>query len=200
MRRATELLRGIDIPIEPRKQWARGLAEPKGNVKADRRADEGRALAGSTTRAGGRWSSAPCAGGPVDDELVQGIAAASSAGRGTAPTWVTWIPSTRPGREALLDEVAHRIGELGKLPVARAVVRTRPGPPQSEQHNAAHKLTNVWGAFAVETSELPGPDVLAGPVLVVDDVWGLGLDDDRRGRPPAGRRHRPRPPPHPRRR
>ena len=32
LRRATELLRGIDIPIEPRKQWARGLAEPTGNI------------------------------------------------------------------------------------------------------------------------------------------------------------------------
>ncbi|HEX7133904.1 MAG TPA: hypothetical protein VF228_15110, partial [Iamia sp.] len=90
------------------------------------------------------------------------------------PTWVTWIPSSRPGRETLLDALAHRIGELGKLPVATAVVRRRPGPPQAEQHNAAHKLTNVWGAFAVETSELPGPDVLAGPVLVVDDVWDSG--------------------------
>ncbi len=178
VRRATELLRGIDVPIEPRKQWARGLAEPKGNIKADRRAEEGRALC--RVDDSGWWpavQAALAAGGPdaLDDELVGGIARALKRWPwAERPTWVTWIPSSRPGREALLDAVAHRIGALGKMEVGNAVVRRRPGAPQAEQQNAAHKLTNVWGAFAVERSELPGPDVLAGPVLVIDDVWDSG--------------------------
>ena len=44
----------------------------------------------------------------------------------------------------------------------------------AEQHNAAHKLTNVWEAFALERSELPPAAVLSGPVLVIDDVWDSG--------------------------
>ncbi len=71
-------------------------------------------------------------------------------------------------------EFGNRIGALGKRAVCNAVVRRGPAAPQAEQGNAAHKLTNVWGAFAVERSELPPPDVLAGPVLVLDDVWDSG--------------------------
>ena len=174
VRRATELLRGIDIPVEPRKQWARGLSEPKGNIKADRRAEEGRALA--RVDDAGWWPVVARAFGAdaVDDELVEGVARCLKRWPWERPTWVTWVPSSRPGREALLDALAHRVGQLGKLPVATAVVRRRPGPPQAEQHNAAHKLTNVWGAFVVERSELPGPDLVAGPVLLIDDVWDSG--------------------------
>jgi ATP-dependent DNA helicase RecQ len=175
VRRATELLRGIDVPIEPRKQWARGLAEPKGNIKADRRAEEGRALC--RVDDSGWWPAVASvfASGSVDDELVAGIARTLKRWPWEQrPTWVTWVPSSRPGREALLDEVAHRIGALGKLEVRNAVVRRRPAAPQADQHNAAHKLTNVWDAFAVERSELPPADVLAGPVLVIDDVWDSG--------------------------
>jgi ATP-dependent DNA helicase RecQ len=175
VRRATELLRGVDVPIEPRKQWARGLAEPKGNITADRRAEEGRALC--RVDDSGWWPAVASvfAGGEVDDELVAGIARTLKRWPWEQrPTWVTWVPSVRPGREALLDDLAHRIGTLGKLEVRNAVVRRRPAAPQAEQHNAAHKLTNVWGAFAVERSELPATDVLAGPVLVLDDVWDSG--------------------------
>ncbi|HEU5149977.1 MAG TPA: RecQ family ATP-dependent DNA helicase [Iamia sp.] len=174
VRRATELLRGLDVPIEPRKQWARSLAEPKGNIKADRRAEEGRALA--RVDDAGWWPVVERAflAGDVDDELVEGVARCLKRWPWERPTWVTWVPSSRPGREALLDALAHRIGQLGRLPVANAVIRRRPGPPQAEQHNAAHKLTNVWGAFVLERSELPGPEVLAGPVLVVDDLWDSG--------------------------
>jgi ATP-dependent DNA helicase RecQ len=174
VRRATELLRGIDVPIEPRKQWARGLPAPKGNIKAGARAEEGRALC--RVDDSGWWPAVAEAftSAEVDDELLRGVARCLKRWPWERPTWITWIPSSRRPREDLLDRLAHRIGEVGKLPVHGAVVRTRPGPPQAEQNNAAHKLTNVWGAFSLERSELPPPDVLAGPVLVVDDVWDSG--------------------------
>ncbi len=174
VRRATELLRGVDVPIEPRKQWARGLAEPRGNIKVDRRAEEGRALC--RVDDSGWWPAVTeaFATSEVDDDLLRGVARCLKRWPWERPTWITWIPSARPPRELLLDRLAHRIGEVGKLPVSNAVVRRRPGAPQAEQHNAAHKLTNVWDAFAVERSELPSPDLLAGPVLVVDDVWDSG--------------------------
>ncbi len=173
VRRAVEMLRGVDVPLEPRKQWARGLADPKGNVKADERAEEGRALARADDA--GWWPvvARALATGAPDDELVTGLAAMLKRWPwAERPTWVTWVPSTR--HEALLASVAERIGGLGSLPVRNAVVRRRPGAPQADQQNSAHKLGNVWGAFAVEASELPDPDVLAGPVLVLDDRWDSG--------------------------
>ncbi len=174
VRRATELLRGIDVPIEPRKQWPRGLAEPKGNIKVDRRAEEGRALC--RVDDAGWWPAveAAFAAAEVDDDLLRGVARCLKRWPWERPTWVTWVPSARPEREALLDGLAHRIGEVGRLPVHNAVVRRRPGRPQADMGNAAHRLTNVWDAFAVERSELPSADVMVGPVLVVDDVWDSG--------------------------
>jgi len=174
VRRATEHLRGLDVPIEPRKQWARGLPEPRGNIAADRRADEGRALC--RVDDSGWWPAVAdaFASSAVDDELLRGVARCLKRWPWERPTWITWVPSTRPEREALLDALAHRIGEVGKLPVRNAVVRNRAGRPQGELANGAHKLANVWGAFAVEGSELPDVDVLGGPVLVVDDEWDSG--------------------------
>ncbi|HYI62376.1 MAG TPA: RecQ family ATP-dependent DNA helicase [Acidimicrobiales bacterium] len=173
LRRAVEHLRGIDVPLEPRKQWARGLADPKGNVKAGERAEEGRAL--SRVDDAGWWpvvARARAAGAP-DDELVEGLAATLKRWPwADRPTWVTWVPSTR--HEALLAATAERLGALGSLPVANAVVRRRPAAPQADQQNSAHKLGNVWGAFSIEASELPGAEVLAGPVLVLDDLWDSG--------------------------
>ncbi len=172
VRRAVEHLRGVDVELPARKQWARGLPEPKGNIKADLRADEGRALA----RVGdaGWWPAVvdALAAGSVDDELLRGVAAALKRWPWERPTWITWVPST--GHETVLADLARRIGEVGKLPVHQVLVRRRPAAPQADQQNSAHKLANVWGAFAVEASELPEPGVRRGPVLLLDDVWDSG--------------------------
>jgi len=173
VRRAVELLRGVDVPIPPRKQWARGLAEPKGNIKADVRAEEGRALA--RVDDAGWWPvvTAAMASGEPDDELVDGIAATLERWPWEArPTWVTWVPSTT--HQELLAATAERIGALGKLPVHPVLRRARPGPPQSAQQNSAHRLGNVWEAFAVDEGALPEGPARRGPVLVLDDTWDSG--------------------------
>ena len=85
------------------------------------------------------------------------------------PTWISWIPSSDPGRDALLAEVAARVGTLGTLPVLPAVRRLHDAPPQSSVHNAAHRCRNVWGAFAVDSSSAP-----PGPVLLLDDAVDSG--------------------------
>ena len=173
VRRAVEHLRGVDVPIPPRKQWARGLAEPKGNIKADVRAEEGRALA--RVDDAGWWPvvTAAMAAGTPDDELVDGIAATLKRWPWEArPTWVTWVPSQAHG--PLLEATAERLGALGKLPVHPVLTRVRPGPPQSSQQNSAHRLGNVWGAFAVDEGALPDAAVRRGPVLVLDDTWDSG--------------------------
>jgi ATP-dependent DNA helicase RecQ len=82
------------------------------------------------------------------------------------------VPSTR--HEALLAATAARLGQLGKLPVHQPLRRAFEAPPQSATGNSAHRLRNVWGAFTVDPAELPPPDQLAGPVLVLDDALDSG--------------------------
>jgi len=172
VRRAVEHLRGADVPIEPRKQWARGLADPKGNISVDARAEQGRALA--RVDDAGWWPvvARALAAGQLDDELMEGVVGVLKRWPWERPTWITWVPSAR--HDPLLSATAARIGQVGRLPVANAVLRRRTGAPQAHQQNSAHKLGNVWGAFAVETSELPAADVRIGPVLVLDDLWDSG--------------------------
>ena len=92
------------------------------------------------------------------------------------PTAVTWIPSRR--HDALLAELAARIGRIGKLEVVPRLVRVDERRPQDEVANSAHKLANVWGALAVDGVDdegvLPRGTLPDGPVLVLDDVYDSG--------------------------
>jgi ATP-dependent DNA helicase RecQ len=176
---AVEHLRGVDVVLEPRRAWPRGQSAPKGNIKPATRAEEGRALC----RAGdsGWWPAveAILAGGAGDDdggdawsEVVAGVTAALRRWRWEQrPTWVTWVPSTS---SAVPERLAHRIGEIGKLPVYPAVVRSRPGRPQAELANSTYRCSNVWPALAVDVDALPGGSLPPGPVLVVDDTYDSG--------------------------
>jgi ATP-dependent DNA helicase RecQ len=175
LRAATAFLRGIDVVVEPRKQWPRGLDEPRGNLKPDVQADHGRALCREGDA--GWW---PAVGAVLDggadavgDELVRGVAATLKRWRWvTRPTWITWIPSSDPDRQALLAEVAGRVGALGKLPVVPVLQRTHDAPPQATLANAAHRCRNVWGAFEVDAGA--SVSTPPGPVLVVDDALDSG--------------------------
>jgi ATP-dependent DNA helicase RecQ len=167
VRAAVEFLRTVDVVLEPRKQWPRGLPEPKGNIKPAQRAEEGRALC--RVDDAGWWPAVAeaMATGAVTDELVDGIARALKRWPwADRPTWVTWIPSN--ANESFLATVAARIGALGKLDVVPVITRTRTGRPQAAVENSAHRLANVWGAFAVD------PVRHRGPVLVLDDFSDSG--------------------------
>ena len=85
------------------------------------------------------------------------------------PTWICPVPSRR--RQGLVDRLCDGLGQLGKLPVHPALVRTEvPGAGfQSEQANSAHQVANVWGHFAADPAAMPDRPVFDGPVLLVDD-------------------------------
>jgi ATP-dependent DNA helicase RecQ len=180
--RVTGCLRGAEVVIEPRKQWPRGCEGHKGNIKPDRRAEQGRALAYGTDPG---WSEVlgPLFAGPdapPSDELLRGVAAALKAWPwGRRPTWVTWVPSrTRP---LLVTGLAARLGEIGKMDVVDAVRRVRTDAlPQARMDNSATQAANVLDAF-----EFGGPDgapLLAGPGLLIDDAvrsgWTLAVVTD----------------------
>ena len=171
VRAAVEFLRGVDIEIEPRKQWARGLDEPRGNLKPDRRAEVGRSL--SRVDDAGWWPLVEQAftSGAVEGELIEGLIellerwpAASSAKA------ITWIPSTR--RDPLLAGIVEQLAARRGLTVLVPLARTFSAPPQSATQNAAHRVRNVWGAFSVDAEVLRPAG--GAPLFVLDDVYDSG--------------------------
>ncbi|MGI9596301.1 MAG: RecQ family ATP-dependent DNA helicase [Acidimicrobiales bacterium] len=188
---ADAMLRGGDLRLAPRKQWPSGLGEPKGRIPAERQPAVGRALA----RLGdGGWHlavqqaiEAADAGQPSDvvagmvtDEMVDTIAGILKRWDwDDRPTWICPMPSRR--RSDLITEVCHRLGDLGNLPVHRALCESGAGPAgddvgprpaagfQADQANSAHQVGNVWGRFAVAPGGMPDREIAVGPVLLVDD-------------------------------
>jgi ATP-dependent DNA helicase RecQ len=72
------------------------------------------------------------------------------------------VPSRRHSK--LVEDLAGRIADVGRLPLQRVLERTRDDPPQLEMANSAHQCRNVRSAFTV-IGQLP-----AGGVLLVDDT------------------------------
>jgi len=167
--RARTFLRSSVVVIEPRKQWARGLGSRSGNIKADLRAEEGRALALGNDPG---WSEdlAERFAGPdaePDDDLLRGVAAALKAWPwGRRPTWVTWVPSrTRP---LLVGGLARRLAEVGRMELVEAVHRVRTdAPPQRSMQNSGTQAANVIDAFRFGRDD--GEPLPLGPGLLIDD-------------------------------
>ncbi|MFT7474760.1 MAG: ATP-dependent DNA helicase RecQ [Verrucomicrobiales bacterium] len=167
---ARDHLRGVDISIEPRRQWAPSLDEPKGKIAPALQARSGRAL----SRLGdGGWG--PEVAGLVDGsitaispELVNGIVGILRRWDWEQrPAWICVMPSRRRGQ--ILDTIATEIGKLGKLPVHHGLVRDPEAGWQPEQSNSAFQLANVWGLLSVDAGELPEESLRSSPVLLFDD-------------------------------
>jgi len=164
-------LRGIDVIVEPRRQWAPGLGEPKGKIKLQRQARRGRAL----SRLGdGGWgpqvaSLLDRSVAEVPSELVKGITGVLKRWDWEQrPGWICPMPSRRNGQ--LVSAVTNEVGHLGKLPVHHALVRDPNAGWQAEQTNSAFQLANVWGLLSVDPVQLPDVDVRSMPVLLIDDT------------------------------
>ena len=170
-------LRGLDTPLFPRRQWPSGLPDRKGKIPADLQAEEGRALAeGRDTGwdavldvvlADGFHRRTPMNAEALDivvDGLVQVLARWRWAQR---PSWICPLPSRR--RQDAVDAVADRLGELGRLPVHRPLVRDDRGQGyQEDMRNSLHQASAALAGLRVD-GEVP-----AGPVLLIDDVVRSG--------------------------
>jgi ATP-dependent DNA helicase RecQ len=109
---------------------------------------------------------------PPTDDLLRGVASVLKAWPwGRRPTWVTWVPSrTRP---LLVEGLASRLAEIGKMELVEAVTRVRPdAPPQSRMENSGTQAANVLDAFHFGRAD--GNDLPLGPGLVVDDTLRSG--------------------------
>ena len=167
---ARNYLRGGDVGIEPRRQWATNLDEPKGKIRPDRQAKWGRALA----RIGdGGWGSElrgllDGTSTEISPDLMNGIVGVLKRWDwDERPVWICPMPSRRNAK--VVNAVAAEIGRLGKLPVHPCLVHDGQGGFQSEQANSAFQLANVWGRLSVDRSQLPDAPLRSGPVLLVDD-------------------------------
>ena len=168
---ARDHLRGNDIGIEPRRQWATNLDEPKGRIAKDRQALLGRSM----SRIGdGGWSSEiegllDGTRAELSPELLNGIVGILRRWEwDERPGWVCPMPSRRHGR--VIDAVAGEIGRLGKLPVHSCLTRDPTAGFQEDQANSAYQLANVWGRLSVEANQLPPEPLRSMPVLLVDDA------------------------------
>jgi len=95
--------------------------------------------------------------GKLDDD-VTGSLADVLRGAGTAPAWVTSIPSASAG--PVIEQIAAGLAQSLGVPHLRLVERTEPRPPQREMANAVQQAANVRGAFRVVGPPPPGTGVL----------------------------------------
>ena len=167
---ARDHLRGVDIDIAPRRQWATGLDEPKGKIKPERQPQPGRAL----SRIGdGGWG--PEVAGLLDGsiteispDVVNGIVGILRRWDwNQRPGWICPMPSRR--NSTVINAVAAEVGKLGKLPVHPCLTHDGAGGFQADQANSAFQLSNVWGRLSVDEALLPDKTIRAMPVLLIDD-------------------------------
>lgn len=174
VREARDHLRGRDVLVRPRRRWPSGLDAVKGNLVEPRRAEVGRALADGDESGWGevvdRFLSAAREddagmGGDLFDEVLDGLTRVLARWDWPArPTSIVPVPSrSAPGA---LDALANGLGERGRLPVVRAIVRARDTPPQAGMANSAHRARNALHAYGIDegvAGRLPD-----GPVLLLD--------------------------------
>ena len=152
-------LRGNDIDIDPRKQWADLKRIPK-----ELQVERGKVLCQYGDGGWGERVEAQLLAGAIDDDLVDALVGLVRTWRPhPRPTWVTAVPSLRRPR-------AGRVARARVSPRSSACATSRRScrfvrsPPQSEMSNTSQQAANVAGAFALSD---PIPD---GPVLLVDDL------------------------------
>ncbi|MCX6433329.1 MAG: RecQ family ATP-dependent DNA helicase [Actinobacteria bacterium] len=166
---ALAYLRGADVVLEPRKQWAPGLAR-SGRIGSGLAIQPGRALAFANDPAwpdAVRLANGPDA--PVPAAVIDGMTQVLARWRDQwieRPTVIVPIPSTR--HPEMVRSLAAAIGDLGRLPVIDALGIDGVA---SESDMSAKARAQVQGS---RLSLLPGVTLDGETVLLVDDAWRTG--------------------------
>jgi ATP-dependent DNA helicase RecQ len=167
-RAAVEFLDRQENPVQPRKRWPAGLADPemRGNIAPEQQATEGRALClwgdpgfGALVRRGKQQDNR------FDDRLVE--AAARLIGTRwrprPAPAWITCVPSRR--HQTLVPDFARRLSRRLGLPFVECIRKARDTEPQKTRANSFQQAQNLIGVFTVDPA-----NVRPEAVLLVDDM------------------------------
>ena len=180
------------VEVEPRRMWPTGLpaigVDLKGRIPAGEQAAAGRALGRLSDIGWGnrlRPMLAPQApDGPVPDDVakaVVGVLADWARGPGG---WASGVPDAqaRPvgvvtvasrSRPRLIDSLAARIAEVGRLPLLGSVEHAGDASPLTRS-NSAQRLKALDGALAVPSALAAALAETDGPVLLVDDYTETG--------------------------
>jgi ATP-dependent DNA helicase RecQ len=190
---------GVEIP--PRKMWPTGMRELgvdiAGKIGADVSAAPGRALGRLTDlgwgprlrvlfapageaddgAGGGEPDDRSGADGPVPEDVVPAVVKVLAAWTwDQRPAAVISVPSG--SRPELIESLARRIAEIGRMPYLGALDRAAGSAagtgPSGRQHNSAQRLRAVWGSLVVPAAMTGEIARLDGPVLLVDDRIDTG--------------------------
>ena len=102
--------------------------------------------------------------GRFSNELVNACAALVREWRpDPSPTWVAAVPSLR--HPHLVPDFPRRLADALDLPFSDVLKKTRGRPEQKTMENSDSQAPNVLGSLGVAKEA-----ILAGPVLLVDDV------------------------------
>ena len=172
---AQQQLRSSEFIIEPRKQWARGMDQRKGNIAPGSRAEVGRALAYATDPGWSTPAAKACTGpdGPISDELFEGVVSVLKRWKwSTRPTWVCPMPSrTHP---QLIGSLCDRLAIVGKLQLVEALeLADLNAPRQASLNNSVRQATNAVELFRISEA-YPNCEFPSGPCLLVDDTMQSG--------------------------
>jgi ATP-dependent DNA helicase RecQ len=158
---AQRFFRGLDVVLEPRRQWPSGLPGRRGRIGF---LSPGRALAYADDPAWGDvlrrlWQ----VDEPAPPEVLQGTVEVL---RRWSPSWqrptaVVAMPSRRFPQ--LVGSVAAHLAEVGRLPLVDALRVTGP-PPVADSSSAARAKDLLY------RTELNPHVSFTGPVLLVDDT------------------------------
>ena len=172
---AQQQLRSSEFIIEPRKQWARGMDQRKGNIAPGSRAEVGRALAYATDPGWSTPAAKACTGpdGPISDELFEGVVSVLKRWKwSTRPTWICPMPSrTHP---QLIGSLCDRLATVGKLQLVEALeLADLNAPRQASLNNSVRQATNAVELFRISEA-YPNCEFPSGPCLLVDDTMQSG--------------------------
>jgi ATP-dependent DNA helicase RecQ len=166
---AQAFLRGVDVILKPRLQWAPGLPW-KGRIPPDLAISEGRALAFADDPV---WPTAAqlvqSADGPAPEWVVEAVVAVLTRWRvswRSRPTVIVPVPSTR--HPQLTSSLAEAVSRVGQIPIAPAIRITGPA---STSDLAAKARASFQSA---RLSLLPDVNLEGETVLLVDDRWQTG--------------------------
>lgn len=169
IRAALTFLRGSDVVLEPRKQWAPGLTWG-GRIASGLATQPGRALAYANDPA---WQEAVrLANGPdaeLTADVLDGLTQVLVRWRAAwvdRPSVIVPVPSARHPR--LVRSLAERIGEVGRLPIVEAL--TVDGLPGDADLSARARAQVQASRIAL----VPGTSLAGETVLLVDDAWRSG--------------------------
>jgi ATP-dependent DNA helicase RecQ len=162
------------VEIEPRRMWPTGLValglDLSGRIPPELQADSGRAL-GRLSDVG--WGSrlrdvfaGPDAEVP-DDVLRAVVQVLAGWGWEERPAGIVALPSR--ARPLLVESLASRLAQVGRLPLLGTLVRTHDDARRSGS-NSAQRLLAVHRSLAVP----PDLRLDGSPVLLVDDRLDTG--------------------------